>query len=307
MSEKRVGMGWVPDIPSVQDFTPDHEQVLPLLNRTAVPKIARTNAGGGVARATRGSGAAAAPALARKTSLQEWFSPVEDQGEVGSCTANAAVALIEYFQRKSFDRHEDLSRLFVYKVTRNLLGWKGDTGAYIRTAMKALACFGAPPESVWPYDGRPENKNPLLDAEPTAFCYAYATNFQSLKYFRLDPNGAAPAQVLKNVKSFLAAGLPCMFGFPVYTEFMRPKAGGLVAYPKPTSKLSGGHAIAAAGYDDDLEIEGEKGALLIRNSWGTAWGAEGYAWMSYRYITSGLAQDFWTVISQKMVDTGVFE
>jgi C1A family cysteine protease len=98
-----------------------------------------------------------------------------------------------------------------------------------------------------------------------------------------------------------------MFGFPVYTEFMRPKAGGLVGYPKPKSKLSGGHAIAAAGYDDDLEIDGDKGALLIRNSWGTGWGAEGYAWMSYRYITSGLAQDFWTVISQKMVDTGVFE
>jgi C1A family cysteine protease len=315
MTEIPRGLGWVPDIPHVQDFTPEHEDISTLLNQTAVPKLASLMDTGGpeyrggarMGKSAKGLAAAApAPVIAPRADLRQWFSPIEDQGQLGSCTANAAVALIEYFQRKAFERHEDLSRLFVYKVTRNLLGWRGDTGAYIRTAMKALACFGAPPEAAWPYDGRPEETNSAFEVEPTAFCYAYATNFQSLKYYRLDPNGAPASEVLKNIKTFLAGGFPCMFGFPVYAEFMTPKPNGLVAYPKRNSKLHGGHAIVAAGYDDNLDINGDKGALLIRNSWGTSWGVDGYAWMSYRYVTGGLAQDFWTVLSQKMVDTGAF-
>ena len=41
----------------------------------------------------------------------------------------------------------------------------------------------------------------------------------------------------------------------------------------------GGHAVAAVGYDDSMKILNTnpkgvetKGALLIRNSWGTGWG-----------------------------------
>jgi C1A family cysteine protease len=87
---------------------------------------------------------------------------------------------------------------------------------------------------------------------------------------------------------------------------MEPQPGGLVPYPSPKSRCYGGHAIVAAGYDDDLTVGGDKGALLIRNSWGTGWGDGGYGWMSYRYVTEGLGLDWWTVIDQKWVDTGQF-
>jgi C1A family cysteine protease len=97
-----------------------------------------------------------------------------------------------------------------------------------------------------------------------------------------------------------------MFGFPVYDEFMYVPANGLVAIPAQNSHLYGGHAIVAVGYDDNIQIGNDKGALLIRNSWGTGWGLSGYAWMAYKYVTAGLAVDWWTNIQAEWVDTGQF-
>ena len=93
--------------------------------------------------------------------------------------------MIEYYERKSFGRHIDASRLFLYKVTRNLMKQKGDTGAYLRTTMGAMVLFGVPPEAYWPYTDEKEK----FDQEPPAFCYAFAQNYQTVKYFRHDPPG----------------------------------------------------------------------------------------------------------------------
>jgi len=122
----------------------------------------------------------------------------------------------------------------------------------------------------------------------------------------LDPSPLTGAQVLQNIKNYLAAGFPSMFGFPVYDEYMHIPANGQAAFPAPTSRLYGGHANVAVGYDDNLTINGDQGALLVRNSWGTGWGLGGYAWLSYRYVTEGLAVDWWSVVKDKWVDTGKF-
>jgi C1A family cysteine protease len=293
------GLGYLPDVPKLKDYTEEHDDVAPLLAKTSV-------AGALSAPKSRGGRAAAPPTLPKKVDLRSHFSPIEDQGSLGSCTANAAVGLMEYFERRAFGRHLDASRLFLYKVERNLLGWTGDTGAYLRTAMEAMVLFGAPPERYWPYDGRAPASNTRYDVEPPAFCYAFASSYQALKYFRLDPNTATSSQVLHNIRTFLAGGFPSMFGFPVYSEFDYPLPGALIAYPTPTSHYRGGHAIVACGYDDTLQIGADKGALLVRNSWGTGWGASGYGWMSYKYVTEGLALDWWTLIKQQWVDTGNF-
>ena len=231
--------------------------------------------------------------------LRPWFSPIEDQGALGSCTANAAAGLLEYFERRASGKFVDASRLFLYKAERDLLGWTGDTGAYLRTAMEALVVFGAPPERYWPY------VIAQYDNEPPAFCYAFGANYKAMKYFRLDPPGVSGAIVLANIKAYLAAGYPSMFGFPVYTEYDHPLPGGLIAYPSGAG-YRGGHANVAAGYDDNLMIGSDKGALLIRNSWGPTWANAGYGWLSYRYVTNALANDWWSMISSTWVDTGVF-
>lgn len=279
------GMGWIPDVPSAHDFSASHAAVQALLAKTSL---------------------SAAPAAPTQVDLRPYFPPIWDQQELGACTAHAAAALVGYFEKKALARTTDVSRLFIYKATRDLTGSTGDSGAYLRTTMEALAVFGAPPETYWPYDGSPAASNKRLDAEPTAFCYAFARNFASTTYFRLDPASLAADQVLANIKVHLAAGFPSMFGFPAYDEYMNVGPDGKVPFPAPTSQLNGGHANVAVGYDDQLTIGADTGALLVRNSWGTSWGMQGYAWLSYKYVTQGLAVDWWSVVKQSWVDTGQF-
>jgi C1A family cysteine protease len=102
-----------------------------------------------------------------------------------------------------------------------------------------------------------------------------------------------------------------MFGLTVYNSLFEAK-DGKIPYPCSGEKVAGGHAVMAVGYDDTIEIKNPgcststKGAILIRNSWGPAWGDEGYGWLPYEYILKGLATDWWTLLNQKWVDMGVF-
>jgi C1A family cysteine protease len=303
MDENLHGLGYLPDLPKIEDYDENNAEVAPLLHQTRLAHrvAAKVKALGITTPAPR-----APETVPAQVDLRTWCSTIEDQGSLGSCTANAAAGLLEYYERRASGKYVDASRLFLYKAERDLLGWTGDTGAYLRTAMEALVVFGAPPEKYWPYDGRPPSTNTKYDVEPPAFCYAFGANYQTVKYFRLDPIGSTPAQALNNIKTYAAAGFPSMFGFPVYPEYDNPLPGGLVAYPSPTSHSRGGHANCVVGYDDNLMIGSDKGALLVRNSWGIGWANAGYGWMSYKYVLNGLANDWWTLISAKWVQTGQF-
>ena len=110
-----------------------------------------------------------------------------------------------------------------------------------------------------------------------------------------------------------------MFGFTVYNgPYNQARSSGEFPFPCPKDRVLGGHAVVAVGYDDDVEItnnicegkpEGKptKGALLIRNSWGTRWGENGYGWLPYSYVEAGLAVDFWSLIESEFVPTDLFE
>jgi len=291
MSEniERLGMGWLPDYPDFRDYTEEHDSVKPMFIKVGVAETVKIT-------------------LPDSVDLRAWCSPIEDQDLLGSCTAHAGVALVEYFERRAFRKHIDASRLFLYKTTRNLLHLRGDTGAFLRTTMGALVLFGVPPEEYWPYVSAD------FDKEPPAFCYAFAQNYQAIKYCRLDPPSTAKNVLLNRIKTFLAAGLPPMFGFTVYQSYTQAVTTGKIPFPTPRERIVGGHAVVAVGYDDKMKINNTNpeavettGALLIRNSWGTGWGSSGYGWLPYEYVLRGLAVDWWLLLKNEWVDTGEFK
>jgi len=311
------GMGWLPDRPDFRDYYEvtdaireilDSEERLKKelspyklpLSRKEIEDIRKEHPT--LSRRVK------ADSLPTSVDLRDYCSPVEDQGQLGSCTAHAGVGLIEYYERRAFGRHLDASRLFLYKATRNLMKMRGDTGAYLRTTMGAMVLFGVPPESYWPYTDDPST----FDREPTAFCYAFAQNFQTIKYFRHDPAASATDAVLHSLKTYLSRGFPFIFGFSVYNSIEQAETTGRIPFPSQRERLEGGHAIMAVGYDDSLEITNKfggvktKGALLIRNSWSTSWGERGYGWLPYDYVLRGLAEDFWSILKKEWVDTGAF-
>ena len=292
MGEKviRIGkLGWIPDVPSFRDYTLEQTELNDLISPAGLRRVDVTS-------------------LRSSADLRQWCSPVEDQKNLGSCTANAAAGIVEYFENRAFGNYLDASRLFIYKTTRTLGHWEGDSGAELRTTMGALVLFGVPPEEYWPYT----DADPDFDIEPGPFCYSFGGNYKAIKYFRHDPGNTSKEDILASVKKTLASGIPSMFGFAVYGSITQAAESGKIPFPCKGEKCVGGHAIVAVGYDDNIVIENSacdektEGALLIRNSWGESWGDKGYGWLPYKYVSEELAMDFWSMLKQTWVDTGKF-
>ena len=277
------GLGWRRDLPDFRDYTPEDVEIKTILATSEPMQKAEDQ-------------------LPKKKDLRDWCSPIEDQGWIKSCTACAGMGLLEYFQRRAYGKYIDGSRLFLYKVTRNLISGEGDSGAFLRDTMKAMVLFGIPPEEYWPYDLE------KFEDEPPAFCYAFAQNYKAIRYFRIDPPNTMPNELLLNVKKFIAADLPIMFGFSAFSSMPKRNEGrSEIPIPKKGERLMGGHAVVAVGYDDNRKIGNETGAVLVRNSWGTKWGDEGYGWLPYKFIELGLAVDFWSLVQADFVDTDLFK
>jgi C1A family cysteine protease len=219
--------------------------------------------------------------LPEKMDLTELMPPVYNQLTVGSCTAQAIAAALDYDRKQRQKEFMDPSRLFIYYNERDMEGTVGqDSGAYIRDGIKSVADLGVCHEALWPYDiarfkDRPDSK-----------CYEEAVQYQALRYERLDNRS------LYSLKYALAKGHPIVFGFAVYESFeTREMANtGIGKMPGRKERMLGGHAVLAAAYDDSI------GRFLIRNSWSSSWGMKGYFTLPYEYLTStDLADDFWVI------------
>ena len=280
----RHGLGWLPDLPDFRDYDETHPKMSGFFNKKRM--------------------SSPTPIDDSYLISEEHFSPVEDQENISSCTAHAGIGLMEYYQKRTTGKFLNMSRLFLYKTTRNLMKQTGDEGAYLRSTMQALVLFGCPPENYWEYDVT------KYDDEPPAFTYSFAKEFQTLNYIHLDKPPIQSSDLLYKVKLFLKFNLPMMFGFTVYRSSY-PENLGEIPYPSSNDSVTGGHAVIAMGYDDNKTInhpDGSqtKGAIKIRNSWGTAWGENGYGWLPYKYIESGLTADWWTIIKNEWADLDVF-
>jgi C1A family cysteine protease len=243
--------GWLPDLPDVRDYS--YGQRLLGIERDRITEMPIAS------------------------SLRNMMSPVEDQGDLGSCTANGIVGLLEFLERKAGDQSPtNLSRLFLYYEERVLIGTtKQDSGAYIRDGIKVAAKLGVPAESYWPY------RTGKFAVKPSPTAYKKAPLHGALEYLRLDTHDER--------RTCIASGYPLTFGFTVYDNFWGISPANAVA-PMPVGEVAGGHCVDIVGYDDNRKL------YECRNSWGSAWGDNGYFWMPYDYVNDdNLADDFWTI------------
>ncbi len=250
MSQPNACFGWIPDLPDHRDYM------------YAAPS-------------------AVLKALPPKVDLRPSCPPVVDQGQLGSCTANAIGNAHRFDQKKQRVAQDFLpSRLFIYYNERVMEGTvNSDAGAMIRDGIKSIAKKGACPEDVWPY----EIAN--FTEKPPAKCFKEALKHQAVSYQRL-------MQSLPQLKGCLASGYPFVFGFTVYESFKSPVVSETGQAPMPSTGESvlGGHAVLAVGYDDDAQ------RFLVMNSWSTDWGDKGFFTLPYAYLTDpNLSADFWTV------------
>jgi C1A family cysteine protease len=219
-------------------------------------------------------------ALPPSADLRNACPAVYDQGDLGSCTANAIAAALEFDQRKQKLAASTPSRLFIYYNEREIEGCVDtDSGAQIRDGIKTVASDGACPETMWPYI------EATFATEPSPACYQYAKLHPAIQYARV-PQDAA------QLKACLASGYPFVFGFSVYGAFESDAVAqsGIVPMPASWETELGGHAVMAVGYDDASQ------RFLVRNSWGPSWGMNGYFTMPYAYLTdTNLADDFWVI------------
>ena len=242
--------GWVPDLPDQRDHL-----------YAALPEVLAK--------------------LPSKKDLRSGCPPVYDQGQLGSCTANALSAALQFEQKKQGIKFFMPSRLFIYYNERAIEGSvSSDSGAQIRDGIKSIASQGFCPETEWPYQIQ------KFADKPTGQCYKDASGDLAVGYQRLVSTN------LNQLKGCLASGYPFVFGFTVYDSFESDEVAqtGVLNLPGPKEAVAGGHAVMGVGYDDSTQ------RFTVRNSWGADWGMKGYFTIPYAYLTnSNLADDFWTI------------
>ena len=264
------GMGWIKQKPDSRDYTFDHPKVKARFDEIR------------------------AKGLASSIDLRPNCSPIVDQGNLGSCTANAGAGDVEFIELHQSKSYVAASRLFLYYVTRHLIeNTSGDVGAEIRDVIKALVKYGVCTEKTWAYI---ESK---LDTKPPTAAFTEATAYETLTY-------AAP-QNLTDIQTALNGSLIVQFGFTVFDSFENIGSDGIMPMPDMDNEsVLGGHAVDVVGYLTKNKTQ----YLIVRNSWGTSWGDKGYFYMPFAYLNieyegSPVCDDFWTILTEDYLNNPV--
>jgi uncharacterized tellurite resistance protein B-like protein len=216
------------------------------------------------------SSASSTARVPRKVDLRPFMTEVENQGETNSCAANAVAGAYEYLVKRHLGEESyDVSRMFIYYNGRAVDGCENeDEGSVIGSLIESLKEHGACSEETWPFE------KDLVNEKPSDEAYEEAAQFP------IEDTAVVPTRV-DAWKSVLAEGYPIIFGISLFRSFDKHRKPGLVPMPSPresSRESHGGHAMLAVGYSDADRV------FIVRNSWGTEWGDEGYCYIPYDYL-----------------------
>ena len=172
------------------------------------------------------------------------------------------------------EKFVDLSRLFVYYNTRILEETiNEDSGAYLRSGIKAVKTYGLCTEALWPYNISKFTTKPSNESYEDA-------KYRNIKnYYRLDNND--------KILDALNNDIPVVFGILVYESFdTLDNTNCILDVPPENESSIGGHAMVIVGYDLPKKL------FLVRNSFGVDWCIDGYCWITFAYMTQELL-DAW--------------
>lgn len=212
------------------------------------------------------------------------FCTETNQHQLSSCAGNATADAVEVLNALAGYKPVQLSRLFVYALARNLepdpddpsktmLG--RDEGSQIRLCFDVLSRYGICDEYLWPYDPA------LVFTSPSMKALRQAVGHRIHGYYRIDSVGA---QRVADIISALRARHPVVFGTLIAKSF--EGVGDDTPVGPPSGPTLGGHAMMIVGY-----IEGK--GFIVKNSWGSAWGIDGFCFMAPEYLAWDQTTDLW--------------
>lgn len=216
------------------------------------------------------------------------LASIVDQGNLGSCTANAGAQVVNTLRLRQGLPEIPLSRLALYYWTRVREGTQDqDAGATIADTITTLKTAGIGPEPDWPYDVT------KYAVQPPGKEVIDALKELVLSDLLLDNTD------LRQIKDALYSGHVIDLGFTVQQSFEGIGPDGLMPMPMSQEDVLGGHSVYAIDYDDTVKCPGANpGALLCANSWSNSWGASGFFWMPYDVATNkDICDDWWAVNS----------
>jgi C1A family cysteine protease len=196
-----------------------------------------------------------------------------DQGNYGSCVANA----FSFTVSKQTNNGILLSRFFLYNISRSIdfCPLNKDNGTTIRSTCDAIKSYGVCKETDYPYI----SSNLIL--LPSLSAFQNSKRFKTFTYLFVNQN-------LSSIKKALIMyNSPIIFGMRIYSSFMSSTNGKIPLPNFKKDRVLGGHCITIVGYDDTTQM------FKCSNSWGKAWGSNGYCYIPYAYILNPtLARDF---------------
>jgi Papain family cysteine protease len=224
---------------------------------------------------------AAAPAVPPAKDLRETWWTIGDQGATGSCVGwgtAEGVLRWHFVKAKKLDTASTMSPRFIWMAAKET---DADTaqpttfiesdGTTLKAALDVARKFGSVTDTVLPFKG-----GTLYTGEVPTF-YAISTQRKIASYFNLGTN-------LADWRKWIANHGPILTRLDVDATWdaATETKGKLAKYQPSTTR--GGHCVALVGYTTT--------GFIVRNSWGTSWGDQGFAYPSNAYASKAFTEAY---------------